>query len=268
MSRTLVLYEALRTADSAYWSPFGDSARDAIRLLNALGLTQLRYLLLAILDVYPKGLNLTAAKSRKAKTDAVGWLAAWGIRGVVTGRTGVKQAETAYLEAAAAVRAGKATTVADIRKIFVAAGRTATDPEFKADFARASLNATATKVAMYALETHLLGKDAPMGPKPKLTREHVLPQNPDENSGAWKHFSAQTHADFVERLGNTLLLTGITNSSLRNKSWAEKKSLIRKKGVKQLPLTEEALLEPKWTKSVIEKRQRRMADLAIAVWRG
>lgn len=215
------LYAALRNANDAFWTAYGDQVSNSIRLINALGLTQLRYLLLAVLRDFPKS-AASAKQRRTAQTNALEWLAAWSIRGVVTGKTGVKQAETAYIDAAAAVRSGDANTVADIKRIFVAAGRTVTDPDFKREFERASLNATATKIVILAFESHLLGNDAPLGPKAKLTREHVLPQS--WTKAAWGQFTEQSHADYVERLGNTLLLTGITNASLKNKSWREKNS--------------------------------------------
>jgi hypothetical protein len=258
-----VLYAALRNADNPFWLPYGETASDAIRLINALGLTQLRYLLLAIMREYPKN-GQSAAKRRNAQGEALKWLAAWAIRGVVTRKTGGKPAENAYLEAAKAVRDGTAKRVADIKKIFVTAARTSSDDDFERELARASLNATATRVVIYALEAHLMGKDAPLGAKPRLTREHVLPQSWTESS--WGQFNEATHAEYVERLGNTLLLTGITNTSLKNKSWSEKKSLILGKGVQQLSLTEEALKETQWTKGTIERRQERMAKLALQVW--
>ena len=48
---------------------------------------------------------------------------------------------------------------------------------------------------------------------------------------------------------------GVTNRELGNKSWKEKKRIIRSKGVPQLPLTEVALKERRWTAKTIERRQ-------------
>ena len=122
---------------------------------------------------------------RAAQADALRWLGAWAIRGVVTRRTGGKPAETAYINTATEVREGSATTLDAIKRLFVDAGRTATDAEFGAEFMKASLNPTATKVVIYAFETLKLGEDAPLGPKPRLTREHVLPQSPDWDTDDW-----------------------------------------------------------------------------------
>jgi hypothetical protein len=260
-----LLYAALRNAADTFWNPFGEETIDAIKLINALGLTQLRYLLLAVLRELPKG-QTNAKKRRKEQAAAIQWLGAWSLRGVVAGRTGVKAAETAFINTATAVREGNAKTAAAIKQLFVKEGRAVGDPEFEAELSRASLNATATRMVIYALESKLLGVDSPLGPKPKLTREHVLPQSPDWDEPDWDHFTEQDHLQYVERLGNTLLLTGVTNRELKNKSWAEKRHIIRSKGVKQLPLTEEALEETEWTKQTIEKRQNKMAKLALDVW--
>jgi len=262
-----VLYAALRNAADPFWNAYGEPTIDSIKLINALGLTQLRYLLLAVLRDFPKG-ESNAKKRRQAQAKALQWLSAWAIRGVVAGRTGGKPAETAYITAATVVRAGTATTVNQIKQVFVDAGRTVGDPEFEAAFATASLNATATKAVIYAMESKLSGEDSPLGPKPKLTREHVLPQSPDWSKPDWSRFSRQDHADYVERTGNTLLLTGITNRELKNKSWKDKKRLILAKGVTQLPLTEEALKETAWTKKTINDRQKTMAQTAVELWPG
>jgi len=260
-----LLYAALRNPDDSLWIPYRTEVVDAIRLINALQLTQLRYLLLAILREYPKGIT-DAKKRRRSQAEALRWLGAWAVRGVVTNRTGGKPAETAYISAAIAVREGAATRSEDIRAIFVDAGRTVSDSAFKDAFAKASLNATATKLIVYAFEVKLTGEDTPLGPKPRLTREHVLPQSPNWSTSNWKHFSRQEHADYVERLGNILLLTGVTNRELGNQGWTAKKNVILRKGVLQLPLTEEALTEPDWTTDVIDRRQQAMAELAVELW--
>jgi Protein of unknown function DUF262/Protein of unknown function (DUF1524) len=228
-----VLYAALRDANDSFWNLYDEHAVDSIKLVNALGLTQLRYLLLAVLRDYPLGIT-NASKRRKAQADALVWLGAWALRGVVTRKTGGKPAETAYIQAATAVRQGKAFTAAGIKKVFVDGGRTSSDLEFQDAFGKVSLNATATKMVLYALESYLMGDDTPLGLKPKLTREHVLPQSPDWDTSDWAQFTVQAHGDYVERIGNTLLLTGVTNRELKNKSWKEKKRIIVSKGVRRL----------------------------------
>jgi|GEM_PF-4572411 len=260
-----VLYAALRNASDTFWNGYGENTASGIRLINALGLTQLRYLLLALLRDFPR-VATSAKKRRQAQADALQWLAAWAIRAVVTRKTGGKAAETAYINAATAVRRGEATSLRDLQQLFVKSGRTATDEEFVQEFSRAKLNATATKLVLYAFESKLQGDDAPLGPKPKLTREHVLPRTPDWDKSDWPQFTVQSHADYVERIGNTLLLTGVTNRELGNKSWQEKKRIIQSKGVTQLPLTTEALAERDWTSAVIDARQTEMASLAVDLW--
>jgi Protein of unknown function DUF262/Protein of unknown function (DUF1524) len=263
--RDSVLYAALRNANDPFWHPYGEAVVDSIRLINALGLTQLRYLLLAVLRDFPKGIS-EAKLRRKTQAKTLNWLGAWAMRAVVTRRTGGKPAERAYIEAATRIREGVATSVEDVKNVFVGAGRVANDAEFEASFSRASFNATATRLVLYAFETKLAGTDSPFGPKPKLTREHVLPQSPDWTKQDWAHFTHQAHSDYVERIGNILLLLGVTNRELKNKGWKEKKRIIQSKGVDQLPLTQEALKERHWTTASIDERQSAMAKIAVELW--
>jgi len=262
------LYAPLRDHNHPFWGQFAgnaDSVRSAIRLINALGLKQLRYLLLSILESYPR-VQADASEVRAARADVLEWLSAWAVRAVVTNRTGGAPAEGAYLDAALGVRAGTIKTLAAIKNVFESAGRTVDDDQFRFALARYSFKPRAAKAILHSLEVHKLGEQSPVMPQPTLTLEHVLPQKPDEESSDWTHFNIIEHAQYMPRLGNMLLLTGVTNNELKNKGWPEKRAIILGKNVDQLPLTKAVLSKPRWTKQVIDKRQETMAEIATQIW--
>ncbi|MGN6867571.1 MAG: hypothetical protein ACTHMY_04110, partial [Solirubrobacteraceae bacterium] len=94
------LYRALAApaASTAYWTQLGEGPQQAVELLNALALKQLRYVLLAVLRDFA-GPNPKAA-GRKKQRNALLKLTAWSIRGLVSGRTGGGEAERTYINAA------------------------------------------------------------------------------------------------------------------------------------------------------------------------
>ena len=94
---------------------YSDEAKYAIQFLNGVKLRQLRYILLAVLRDYPVGTDGSTSR-RKAQEELILKIAAWSIRGLVDGRTGGRSAESLYVFAAAAIREGKAKTVAPCPK--------------------------------------------------------------------------------------------------------------------------------------------------------
>jgi hypothetical protein len=113
------LYHALAhpPEDVALWSQLGAGTQQAVEPLNALGLKQLRYVLLAVLRDFA-GAKPSAA-GRKKQRNAVLKLTAWSIRGLVDGRTGGGDAERTYVGAALKIVSGRFKTVASLKQHFV-----------------------------------------------------------------------------------------------------------------------------------------------------
>lgn len=93
-----------------------------------------------------------------------------------------------------------------------------------------------------------------------ITLEHVLPEN---KTADWSHFDDDTHASYVNRLGNLCLLAEDDNASLGNGSFAAKKKAYRKSSLK---LTRDIASETAWTTKEVEARSAKLASLAVKTW--
>lgn len=94
------------------------------------------------------------------------------------------------------------------------------------------------------------------------TIEHILPDSLDE---AWSEtFSEEEHARYVDRLGNYALLEQGKNKDLGQKPFTVKKAIF---GISQYGLTRDVAACDEWSKDNIAQRQRKLARLALTVWR-
>ena len=96
------------------------------------------------------------------------------------------------------------------------------------------------------------------------TIEHLLPENPGEES--WEEFPEERRAAFVGRIGNLTLLERRANRDLANRPYPEKVVAYEKS---DYALTRQiAEIAPgAWTPERLEKRQRRLAERAVQIWR-
>lgn len=102
-----------------------------------------------------------------------------------------------------------------------------------------------------------------------ITVEHVLPQNPKEDSVWKKWFSTEEmRKKYVHKLGNLLLLTRRKNSQASNYDFKKKKEQYfkTKGGVSNFAITTQVINEPKWTPEVVEKRQNEMLNILCETW--
>jgi hypothetical protein len=250
----------------AAWQPIGVEAQNAVELLNALGLKQLRYLLLAVL----RDLGGPTAAGRRRQRDAIVKVASWSVRALVHGLTGGGEAEKAYIDAAAGIRSKTIKSVAQLRGHFESAQMLpANDKAFEERFANYGFdnrtNHRRAAAVLYALERHLIPSKSSLGPRDSLTVEHVLPRSPQ--SGQWSQFSSAQRLTDTYKLGNLLLVDGPSNANdqLANKEWPEKRALIR--SWKPLtPLTAKAVTTSQWSPQYIERRTKSLAKLATEAW--
>lgn len=105
---------------------------------------------------------------------------------------------------------------------------------------------------------------------PIITVEHVLPQNPADNS-LWVQWfgDRQEQQKYVHRLGNLVLLSRRKNSEAQNYNFDIKKNKYFKtsSGVCPFALTIQVLNEENWTPEVIEGRQKNQIDVLQKLWR-
>lgn len=99
-----------------------------------------------------------------------------------------------------------------------------------------------------------------------ITVEHVLPQNPAEDSEWLKAFSQPE--EYVHKIGNLVLLTRRKNSQARNFDFERKKKSYfqSSKGVTSFALTTQVIQENNWTPDIIEKRQGKLIELLKEAW--
>lgn len=101
-----------------------------------------------------------------------------------------------------------------------------------------------------------------------LTVEHVLPQNPRDNSEWLANFSRPEDRAWTHRLGNLLLLPRRKNSEASNWDFDEKKSryFTSKNGVSTFALTSQVLKEGAWTPDIVARRQSEAINTLKKVW--
>jgi hypothetical protein len=264
------LYRALAAPEDsvAIWSEIGPGSQQAIELLNALGLKQLRYVLLAVLRDFA-GKRPTKS-GRKRQRNAVLKLTAWSIRGLVDGRTGGGDAERTYINGALEIRRGHFTKIAQLKAHFMKSDMlTVDDEQFEARFREFPFDRPTShkraRAILYALEYQKIARKSGLMPRDTLTVEHVFPKSPA--SGQWGEFSDEDQALYTYMLGNLILIDGPSgaNDQLANKEWTAKKQFI-KTWPQQTPLTVEALRSRTWTKKAIKKRTSDLAKLAVKTW--
>jgi hypothetical protein len=90
--------------------------------------------------------------------------------------------------------------------------------------------------------------------------EHVLPQNPADDSTWWDDFSDSEMAELVNTAGNLVLLSKAKNSSAGRRDFTAKKSGYLTPRVSDFPRSVEVLKYPKWTPRVIRQRTKEFAD--------
>jgi hypothetical protein len=90
--------------------------------------------------------------------------------------------------------------------------------------------------------------------------EHVLPQNPTA-TGYWaSHFNLPEIPDFVDTVGNLVLISKSKNSSASNKDFPLKKDTYLKNRVSDYPRSIEVLGYADWDKATILKRTQEAKD--------
>lgn len=91
-----------------------------------------------------------------------------------------------------------------------------------------------------------------------LTVEHVLPQNPSNNSKWWDNFTEEEHEQLVHKMGNLVLLGRKKNSELNNKEFKEKKKRYFGDNIKAFPNSLKVMQYNEWTLETIQERQKEM----------
>ena len=104
---------------------------------------------------------------------------------------------------------------------------------------------------------------------PIITIEHVLPQNPADNSEWMELFSDEDkREELTHCLGNLVLLSRRKNSGAQNYEFERKKSeYFAQNEVCSFALTTEVLKRDQWTPEVICERQNRLLARCSDIWK-
>lgn len=90
--------------------------------------------------------------------------------------------------------------------------------------------------------------------------EHVFPQTP-KAGGEWdKQCSAEERKQFVDSLGNLVLLSKSKNSAAGNKEFEKKKTSYLDPRVSKYPQSMRVLKYGEWNRGIVEKRTAELAD--------
>lgn len=247
------LYAAILNPDHELWEKYGPTATEHVRTLNVLGLSQMRPLLLAVLNQF------TTQEVRKSLQLFV----SWSVRLLIQGGLGTGPLEQFYSQRSVDVRKGAITSAGDLMR--AAQGTIPTDNQFRSTFATKSVSQT--HLARYYLR--VLEKRAQGEAEPSLVPnsnvdivnlEHILPQHP---SSAWGYITQEIAQEVFNRLGNLTILERRLNSAIGNAGFDAKKAEYGKSAFR---LTTELCKCSTWDVDQIDQRQKELADLAVVAW--
>jgi len=88
----------------------------------------------------------------------------------------------------------------------------------------------------------------------------VLPLKPESN---WPTFTGDEARAYQRRIGNLVLMQQKLNSAARSAAFAKKKADL---AASQYQLTAEVGAEAAWDSGAIERRQARLAKIAVRAW--
>ncbi|MBZ2197911.1 DUF262 domain-containing protein [Occultella gossypii] len=250
------LYYAMLTADSDFWGDYPAHVSSAAEILVELNLEQYRPLLLAALSEFDHGEIVRFVPT----------MVSWAIRGLSSGTLGAGTAEAAFCEAARDIRSGKIKTTEQILAESRVGTLIPTDGAFEAAFAGwRVMRGSLARYLLRALELQERGDAEPElvvnDDVEAVNLEHVLPKNAKRDD--WPAFTEDDQRAYVHRLGNLCLLQKGPNGRIGNKPWAAKQSILK---LSSLRVTADAAANSNWTKSVIDRRQKQLATLAVSAW--
>lgn len=248
------LYVALLNPMHTAWIGYTDRTRRNLMTLVSFNVKQIRPILLAALERFPK----------KEVESVLRLAVSWSVRLLATGEQGTGMVESGYGKAAQRITNGEIKDAHDL-----ALNLTSTvpaDDAFESAFATMQVaKGSAARYFLRALEQQSQGiaepENIPNDDPLSINLEHVLPENPPP--GEWAAFDAEQRALFTGRLGNMAILQRTPNSNLQNKPFEEKKTAYSTSGYK---LTNELATIPDWTPTAVSDRQKRLAAIAKNTW--
>lgn len=252
MDEDIDTYLALTQPEGAQWMPAWKQSAQELRMFS-------------VRQPYPM---LMAAKRNLSETDFGDLLHATVViafRYNVIGAQHTGEQERVYHAAAMQLHNKEAATLGEVlntlRQVYQG------DQAFSADFAEKvikttqSRNAKIVRYILCKLEKQAGGIDFEAD-SPTYTIEHVLPQSPEDG---WEAFNDRDLETFVYRLGNMVMLEAGKNKEIGNRPYDEKRPVLQQSS---MYLTKNLADENNiWAPARLDARQKKLANLATAVWR-
>ena len=238
-------YAAIIMESHADMKARGHSSKTAIANLNALGVTQLRPMLLSAFEKFSQGEFAKLAER----------CVSWSVRFLISG-TSSGTIEGYYSKAAVKIWSEEIVdsdgVFEELKKILPR------DDIFSPSFLDAE--ETNPRIARYYLAS-LQHADDGTWPDPALTLEHLL----DKKYDASLHLiSEQEHKENVFKMGNLALINEDDNGLMQNMDFTQKRTILAKN--ENPSLTQKVAKYEKWGESEIRDRQSKLTELAIKAW--
>ena len=247
-------YAALSNTSHQLWNKYGATAQGHVATLNTLRMTQMRPLLLAILD------HFKPAEAQRAFR----YLVSCAVRLLMVGGRG-GSVESRYSEAAMNIRRKAIKDAAGVRQAMKTVYPA--DRQFRDAFAIATVSKEyLARYYLRALERAERNEKAPEfipnANEEEVNLEQVLPQEPGNN---WKHLTGDRCKELYKRIGNFALMKSTENSTIGNASFDDKRKVLAKSSFRLTKVMGKSLA---WDEDAITARQNYLADLALKTWSG
>ena len=247
------VYVATYYQDSEKWIAYPDSMRKAIETLNFFNIHPFRPVLLAVAGKF----------SPAEATTAFQMFISLGVRLLIASSTRSGSVEETLGTAANKIYIEKITTAKGLKEEI--SGIIPSDEIFRQAFETATIS-KASLARYYLRSLEKVAKKEPVPwvvvneDKEIITLEHVLPASTEGN---WPQFTDEAAEAYYRRLGNMILLSRKANSELKSSGFAEKKKMY-----KDCPyeLTRQIEAVNAWNAETINKRQNKLAELALTAW--
>jgi hypothetical protein len=255
LERRSELFAALSDPSHGYWQELAE-ARPYIRELVLFRVKQMTPLLFAAFEVLERAQFVSVLRA----------VSVLMFRYTVVSDLNTNTLEPVFHRAAKALLEGEARTPAQVAVLLGAVY--VDDAKFEQDIALFTIDTGGQRkrLAKYILarfEADLSRRPVDFETDP-ASIEHVLPENP---SGDWDAaFPPETQDAYVYRLGNLTLLETGRNREIANSAYVAKLASYSGSAyelTRQIP----DMAPVEWTPSIIDERQRRLAQRAVSLWR-
>lgn len=249
------LFAAIDDPDHGYWRDLPDARAH----IQELKLFRVRQPMPALFAAWEKMDGQDFVRTLKL-------LVAFSFRYTVIGGQNPNDLESLYHEIAKGLLnesiKGPAGAFQILRRLYPS------DDRFHRDFADASIGTSGQKqklvrYILMRLENQAHGTHLDWLTDP-ATIEHILPENP---SAEWDEvIRPESQPQYIYRIGNLALLETRLNRDAANRSFDDKRPLYAQSNYKMTAALDR-YAPNEWNTAAIEKRQKRLAEHAVAAWR-